>query len=126
MNLKLNHEIATKVAAKILEEKGYDVLLDKDIGNDFSIDLFAVNSRSAIIMEFKPSMRIDSFDIVALESYAAALESKLGKTSKKIQKLMIGESLTEHAEELSRKYGIKLISTRSHSKFTRDLQRILE
>jgi Holliday junction resolvase len=119
--LNLDHKTAVRIATEILTKEGYEVVLDKKIGVDFSVDLVAVRGSDAVVMEFKPDVRIDSFDVMALESYTDALKNDPHVKSKKIHKLLLHKSASPLVGPLSERYGIELIMAKKRNEFSKDL-----
>ena len=93
------------------KKQGYDVKEELLLKNKQKVDLVASNPEEVVLVEIKPS-KIDTSDLLHLESRAEALSSNSEFENKEIKKIIVSPSGgTIPVESLSELFNIKIIKS---------------
>ena len=113
MSLGEKHYAAVKVVSEVFQEAGYKVQLDKPFGSPTRrhyADVVALGDQDAFIIEIKPGIKTGSSDVMAMESFLHAAQSKPVLQGKRIKGIIISPGTLDPAKSLSNEWGITIIN----------------
>lgn len=103
-------EILDEVSS-YFKKQGYDVTKDLLIKDETKVDLVASNTEEVVLIEIKP-FKIDTSDLMYLESLAKAISSNNEFKNKEIKKIIVSPSGgTIPVESISERFNIKIIKS---------------
>jgi predicted lactoylglutathione lyase len=103
-------EILDEVSS-YFKKQGYDVNEDLLVKDEKKVDLVASNPEEVVLIEIKP-FKIDTSDLMHLESLAEAISSNSKFENKEIKKIIVSPSGgTIPVESISERFNIKIIKS---------------